>query len=407
MAKRAKRTKRRGNQEGSIFQRKDGRWVAQITYQGADGRARLVPKYFHTADDARRALTATKSKQDAHRLVISGKATVREWLDVWLEEFVKPNRSPNTYCSYHNVLRLHLPHSLGSVSLTQFAPETLQRHLNTIASEGHGRTAALLRSILRSAFNRAVKLRRLEYNPVLGTEPVTYKEQESKTWTANECKRFLDAATGDRLGSLFVVALSLGLRMGEARGLKPEDVDFDGRVLHVRRSLSWVKMPDGRDEGRWVERKPKWGSFRSLRITETIYRALVRHIAQKNQEAASAGKDWIDSGYLFVSPTGAPLHGSNISATFHALCDRAEVPRIRLHDTRHTCGTLLHVQGADPFVIKEVLGHAQLSTTKRYTHVPLQVTGCALQGLEALFEASVQPSATVKSTVKHNGDRQN
>lgn len=71
---------------------------------------------------------------------------------------------------------------------------------------------------------------------------------------------------------------------------------------------------------------------------------------------------------------------------FHRVCDAAKVPRIRLHDTRHSCGTLLHVQGADPFIIQRVLGHSQLSTTRRYTHVPIEVTKKAVSGLESLFE---------------------
>src|SRR5689334_19503856 len=126
--------RRRGNQEGSIFQRKDGRWVAQVTYRGLDGVPELVPQYFKTQAEARRALTATKSKQDAHRLVITGKATVREWLDVWLEEFIKPNRAKSTYKGYHEVLKEHLPEDIGRVSLGKLAPETLQRLFNGIAS---------------------------------------------------------------------------------------------------------------------------------------------------------------------------------------------------------------------------------------------------------------------------------
>jgi integrase len=102
----------------------------------------------------------------------------------------------------------------------------------------------------------------------------------------------------------------------------------------------------------------------------------------------AVGEKWKDSGYLFVSVLGAPLHERNVSQAFHLACDRAKVPRIRFHDTRHSCGTLLHVQGADPFIIQKVLGHSQLSTTRRYTHVPAAVTKTALDGLESLFQSA-------------------
>ena len=77
--------------------------------------------------------------------------------------------------------------------------------------------------------------------------------------------------------------------------------------------------------------------------------------------------------------------GLEAGGQFHTLCEIVEVPHRRFHDTPHTCGTLLHVQGAAPFIIQKVLGHSQLSTTKRYTHVPVEITGAALDGLDALL----------------------
>ncbi|MFB3826472.1 MAG: tyrosine recombinase XerC [Bryobacteraceae bacterium] len=380
----AKKPKARADGEGSIFSR-EGKWIAQVTFIAPDGSRKVVRRVTATQGDARKKLTELKGDQDAHRLVVTNKATVRNWLDVWLEEFIRPKRAPRTYANYHDVLEQHLPDRLDRMALTKLATEDLQRQFNVVAAE-HPRTADLLRAVLRSAFNKAVKLGRMKNNPVLATDPVLHHQTESATFTAEQALRFLDAAKDDRLGALFTVALSLGLRKGEGTGLKPEDVDLDQRVVHVRRSLQWVKLPDEK-EGRWIERPPKRNSYRDLPMTETVYRAIVHHITRREQEAA-ATKGWKDSGYLFTSVTGAPLHERNVSEAFHALCDRAKVPRIRFHDTRHSCGTLLNAQGASPFTIQRVLGHSQLSTTKRYTHVPIEVTKAALEGVESLVEAA-------------------
>ncbi len=379
----AKRKKTRGDGEGSIFPRGD-KWVAQVQFVGADGRRKIKTRITSTQGDARRKLTEMKGDQDAHRLVVSGNATVRNWLDLWLEEFVKPNKAPATFGCYHGVLRLHLSERIAKMPLNKLAPEDLQRQFNTVAAGGHARTAVLLRAVLRSSFNKAVKLRRMPGNPVLGTDPITYAPEETETFTMEEGLRFLEAAENDRLGAMFTIMLSLGLREGEGAGLKAEDIDLDNRVLHVRRSLQWSRLP-GEDEGRWIERPPKRNSKRDLPMTETIYRAIVRHMARRQEEAATT-KGWKDSGYLFTSTTGAPLHPRNVLDSFHKLCDAAQVPRIRVHDTRHSCGTLLHVQGADPFIIQKVLGHSQVSTTRKYTHVPIQITKTALTGLESGFE---------------------
>ncbi len=373
---------RRAKGEGSIYQRGDGKWVGQVSFLKADGTRQEIRKVRDTQGAVRRELTKLKTKQDAHRLVVAGKGSVRNWLDVWLDTFVRPNRAPATFEGYHRLLKQNVPDSIGTMPLTRLAPETLQRHFNTIA-EKHGRTAELLRSVLRSAFNKAVKLHRLEANPVLGTDAVQYKRLETTPFTSEEAQRFLRAAEDDRLGALFTIAVSLGLREGEVCGLKPEDVDLGNRVVHVRRSLKWLKLP-GEKEGHWLEGEPKQHSRGDLPMTEAIYRALVRHIARRQKEASET-KGWRDSGYLFTSVTGAPLHARNLLGAFHAVCTAANVPKIRFHDTRHTAGTMLHLQGANPFVIQKVLRHSQLVTTRRYVHVPVPITKAALDRVDALY----------------------
>lgn len=382
-------SERRVKGEGSIFQRKDGKWCAQVSFIGPDGNRQIITKVRRTQADVRRCLTSLKGEQDnSHQLVFTGKATLRAWCDVWLEEYIKPARAPKTYKSYHDLLEQHLPDRIGSMPLGKVPPELLQRHFNEIAASGKGRTAEYLRAVLRSAYNRAKKSKRVLDNPVLATDAVQYTPQEASIFTADEAKRLLAAAADHRLGALFVVALTLGVRKGEVSGLKAEDIDLDNRVIHIRRAIAWIKLPDEK-EGHWNEREPKRGSKRDLPMTETIYRQLVRHIARRQEEAATT-KTWNDSGYLFTSVTGAPLHERNLSESFHALCDTAKVPKIRFHDVRHTAGTLLYVQGADAFVIKQVLGHTQLRTTDRYTHIPISVTQQAVDRLDALYTTAPQ-----------------
>jgi integrase len=312
-----------------------------------------------------------------------------------LETFIRPNRAPSTYEGYHRLLKQNVPDSIAATPLTRLAPETLQQHLNGIAAQ-HGRTAELLRSVLRSAFNKAVKLHRLETNPVLGTDAVQYKHLETTPFASEEAQRFLRAAEGDRLGAAFTIAVSLGLREGEVCGLKREDVDLDNRLVHVRRSLSWLKLPDQK-KGQWIEREPKQHSTGDLPMTLTIFNSLVRHLGRRAQEAATT-KGWKDSGYLFTSVTGAPLHARNLLGAFHSLCDAAKVPRIRFHDTRHTAGTMLHLQGADPFVIQKVLRHSQLVTTRRYVHIPVPITKAALDRVDVLYTPLPEKPGTDAAT---------
>ena len=152
----------------------------------------MISKVRRSQDDARRCLTKLKGEQDnSHQLVFTGKATLRAWCDVWLEEYVKPAKAPKTYRSYHDLLEQHLPDRIGSLPLVQSAPGTASRHFNEIAASGKGRTAEYLRAVLRSAFNRAKKSKRVQDNPVLATDAVQYAPQESAVFTAEEAKRLL------------------------------------------------------------------------------------------------------------------------------------------------------------------------------------------------------------------------
>ncbi len=179
-------------------------------------------------------------------------------------------------------------------------------------------------------------------------------------FTPEQALVFLHAAKEHRLGELFKVgaALSLGLRKGEVTGLRPEDIDLDARIVHARRSLQWLRLSDAK-EGHWIDHPPKRGFFRDLPMTDAVHRALLCHMARRQGEAATA-KNWIDSGYLFVSITGAPLPEKNESNEFYTLYDSLDEPRIRFHDCRHSCGSFLnagrerlhHPEDLRPFAVE-------------------------------------------------------
>ena len=328
-------TKKRSDGEGSIFQVGDA-WLAQVTIRDRNGKRHRITRSAATQNAARKLLTTLKGKQDSHSLVIGGRATLRDWLNEWLDLFIKPSKAPKTYTSYYKLLTQHVPEHIASISLSRLAQqaETLQGLFVSIAEDGFGRTAQLLRAVLRSSLNRAVKLKRIETNPVLGTEAVPYASRETAVFDGDQGRRFLQAAETERLGALFLLSLSLGLRKGEVTGLKEGDINFDARTIDIHRQVQWLKLP-GEKQGKWIERQCKRGSQRTLPITETLFRFLVRHLAQRKTDELAANGQWKDSGYLFVSTSGAPLHERNISEAFHFVCDRANVPRIRFHDLRH------------------------------------------------------------------------
>src|SRR5829696_2841027 len=175
-----------------------------------------------------------------------------------------------------------------------------------------------------------------------------------------------DAARGDRLEALYVLAVTTGLRQGELLGLKWDDIDLEVGTLQVRHTLTTAK-------GGPVLSAPKTkGSRRTVRLSQTALEALRSHPgASIGGDRPGAGSLWSENGLIFASESGSPLPRQHITARrFKPLLKRAGLPEIRFHDLRHTCATLLLSKNVNPKVVSEMLGHASIAITlDTYSHV--------------------------------------
>jgi integrase len=171
-------------------------------------------------------------------------------------------------------------------------------------------------------------------------------------WTPAEARKFLRVAESERLGALYTAALLLGIRRGEALGLAWSDVDLERGVLEVRQALQRA--------GGVLRLGPvkSDGSARFVAIPAPCVDALRRHRARQAAERAVAGEAWRESGLVFTSVIGSPVEPANVNKEFAALCAKAGVRRIRFHDLRHSCATMLYELGVPIENIQDVLGHS-------------------------------------------------
>ncbi|HMQ29719.1 MAG TPA: site-specific integrase [Chloroflexaceae bacterium] len=195
-----------------------------------------------------------------------------------------------------------------------------------------------------------------------------------------QARKLLDAVAGHRLEALYRVALSLGMRRGEVCGLRWKDVNFIAATVSVKGSLQ-------RFSGKLQWTTPKTAaSVRTLALPPVLLDALKRHQARQAQERADA-EAWVDSGYVFVSTRGTSLEPHNVVRHFKSVLRRAGLPEtVRFHDLRHSCATLLIAQGVHLSVIKDILGHTQISTTANvYGHVLPDIQRDAASRLDGLL----------------------
>ena len=327
------------------------------------GRRKFI--YAKTREEARRKLSLAIVARDAGGLASARGLTVGQFLDQWLDEVARPTVRPWTYKGYEVHVRLHLKPLIGALPLARLNAQHIQQALNQKSREGlKPKTVRYLRGTLRAALNHAVTWDLIPKNPAAVVSSPRVEPYEIQPFTPEEARRFLNAMRGDRLEALFSVALTMGLRQGEALGLRWRDVDLELGYMRISKQLQRI---NGRSE--LVEPKTN-RSRRQLAMPTSITQALREHRERQLVERRVTGNRWVDMDLVFCNPAGKPLDATRISKEFHQHLERAGLPQRRFHDLRHSCATLLLVQGVAPRVVMDVLGHSQIAMTMNtYSHV--------------------------------------
>lgn len=179
----------------------------------------------------------------------------------------------------------------------------------------------------------------------------------------------LKTARAHRLYALWLLLVSTGLRRGEALGLTWADVDLTNRQLRVRRNVQRIRRE-------LIFGTPKTTrSIRTVPLPRHLVRALIQHREQQERERKVAGKKWQPApgqpdGLIFTTVTGRVTDPRSLNRMLTILCRDANVRRVRVHDLRHTCASLLLAQGVDARTIMETLGHSTITMTlDTYAHV--------------------------------------
>jgi integrase len=372
--------KRRGHNEGSIRKRPNGTWEARISLP--NGKRKSL--YGETRGEVQAKLKAAQRDLDNGLDLSAGKQTMGQFLDRWLEDVAKSRVRPKTHHSYAQLVRLHLKPELGHIPLTSLTPQHVQAMMTRKTAAGLSpRTVQYLRALLRCALKEAVKWSLVGRNVATLVDPPRSVRKPVQPLTAEQARHFLDTTRNDRLGPLFHVAITTGLRQGELFGLRWEDVNFDAGTLTVRHALQRI---DG--EPKLVEPKTAL-SRRTITLPVSAITAFREQRIRQLEERLLAGSAWHDWGLVFSSSIGTPLEPSNVTKRLHKLLETADLPRQRFHDLRHCAASLLLAGGVAPRTIMGILGHSQISLTMNtYAHLSPALERDAADRLDAILTGS-------------------
>lgn len=355
---------KRANGEGTIYQRRDGRWTAAGYVLRPDGGRQRRQVYGVTRGEVAAKLRELVSLTQRGVPLAGGPTTVTDYAAHWLRDVAGRSLRPSTLSNYAWMLRKHVLPSLGTQRLDRLTPTHVRRlHADVAASGVSLRTQQLAHAVLRSMLSDAVREELVGRNVASLVKSPRPERREVEPWSVDELTRFRAAASDHRLSALFLLAYGMGLRRGEILGLRWSDVDLDGGMLHVRQTLQRL----GADTGRVLGPPKTARSRRSVPLPATVRDELLVHRDRQRLDLAGHADS---NDLVFTTSRGTPLEPSNLRRDFDALIDRAGVRRIRFHDLRHTYASQLFALGVAPRVVMDALGHSTLAvTTDIYAHV--------------------------------------
>src|SRR5262249_27520788 len=285
-----KKRRRRGRGEGTIYKRKDGRWAADITVGYENGKRLRRTFYGKTRQAVSDQLKEAQGKQVRGEVIPTGKQTVGDFLDHWLEHSIKPYRSPRTVLSYESQIKTHIKTALGHRLLRKLRGEHVQGFVSGLLKKGLSpRSVSYARAVLRMALQTACERKLLAFNPAAdGIAVPSVKRRAVEAITIERTRAILQAVAGHRLAPLFTLMLYSGLRRGEALGLLWSDVDLDGRLLRIGQTLQ-------RLNGKLVLGETKTeGSRRVITLPTGAVSALREYRTRQLAERMRLGPDWTD-----------------------------------------------------------------------------------------------------------------
>lgn len=378
------------SQRGSIHRRGET-WTVYWRTDTTDGRKQHAKGGFRTKRDAAVFLNETMAAIRGGVFSEPTKISFGEYLtERWLPA-QRMSLRPSTYASYRAAITLHVVPDLGHIPIQQLSPDRLDQLYAALVVGGlSAKTVRNVHVMIHKSLHDAVRKNLVPRNVADAADPPKLNRadrDEMKTWTPAQLRVFFGGIAHHRLAAAYVLAATTGMRRGEVLGVRWRDVDFKARRLHVRQTILSVeyKLTFGRPKTRRGER--------DIALDAETLRVLTAHQAAQRHEKEVLGVGYQDQGLVFAREDGTPVHPDYFSQTFDRTVKRLKLPKIRLHDLRHTHATLGLAAGIPVKVMSDRLGHATTSFTQDiYMHaIPAMEDDAADQIADLVFGDETNP----------------
>lgn len=372
------KAKKRGDGEGTIFHRSDGRWVGAVSL--GPGR-RKKQFYGKTRREVQEKVKQALRELEQGIAIDQPEPTLEAFMRSWLER--KRDIRVSTRVKYDQLMRVHILPALGQFTLKKLTPRVIQNFLYEKLEDGLAtKSVSMLHGLLHLVLEEALNLDLVSRNVCDRVKAPKIVSRKSVALNQEQLLRLLQAAEGERLEKFVMLLIATGMRRGELLALKWDEIDFDNRVLRVRRTLDYVYGHG------YVENDPKTEKgLREILLPVFIVEMLLNHYEDQRQMKEKYGTRWNDMGYVFTGLYGGRLNPRYILKMYARLLEKAGLPHIRIHDLRHSYSTLMAAMKVQGKVVQEILGHSDYRLTMNvYTHVDLAMQEEPARLLDDFFE---------------------
>lgn len=383
---------------GTVYRRPDRKkpWVAHATWmEGA--RRRQSKRSFATKKEAQLALAELMTAHEQQAFVARTDITLEDYSVAWLEGLSTQGRKPSTIQGYRTNLRNYILPNLGTSRLQDLRATDLDRLYAKLLKSGGLRGTPVsmstvhhvhvqLGKMLNDAERKGLVVRNVARHADAPSQASSRNAAPEMTiWTPIELQRFLEHAEQSRSGAMVRLLAMTGIRRGELVALDWKQVDLSRSTIAIHAAASVV-------DGVEIIDTPKTRrGRRTIDLDQLTRDVLKRHRAKQLEELLRVGAP--TGGRVFTNEFGDPLRPGSVGQAFQRLVATCDVPRIRLHDLRHTHASHLLAAGVNPRVVSERLGHSSVSFT-------LDTYGHVMPGQQADAAAAVAALLTAGSTAQ-------
>ena len=372
---------KKGNNEGSIYKDKQGRWRGQVTLPSADGK--IKKKYFYgkTKKEVTEKVNELLNQIRTNTYIEPCKMTLYEWLCTWLETYNSDIRM-TTKVNYDTYVHKHIKNSIGGYKLCELNTLIIQQFYMDKSKNGRldgagGLSPKTLRNIhnmLHKALNQAVYLDMIQKNPTDFAVLPKRQKKEMRYFTVEEQQRLQKVVRGHRLEMAVLLDLYTGMRQGELLGLtwKNVHIDLDGQsYIKITQTLNRIKNPDSTSEHKTMLaiNEPKTShSVRTIPLLPEIAERLAMH--RRGQENYHQQNGYPPPEFVFTSTTGTPIEPRDFQRDFKKILQKNNIREVNVHGIRHTYAVRALESGMSVKTLSAILGHSSTSFTMDvYGHV--------------------------------------